>query len=710
VPETFAPTGETARIAGLNALKTPTLEQVEDRRFQLWVLTLGLLALLAGTLVLFTVLKTVQPPNWIDLRTAQAGLLALIALFCAYAVEKEFELRRLAERLVAEKVLTASLTNRVLKLAALQEASRAMNQILDLDEVLRTILGCAIDLLQARDGSIMMVHGERELRTVCTIGDSAAYGARERFGQGVAGKVAASLEPCLIRGAVLRQKPSPPGAPEPPSSAMCTPLIHRGELLGVLNVNSRRGHDFTAHDLRSLSLFGEQAAAAVANANLYESQRLLASRRQYQALHDGLTNLPNRALFMDRLEHALGRSDRRDDRAAILFVDLDDFKRINDSLGHAAGDEALVAVSRRLRSSLRGEDTVARFGGDEFAILVEGPSPEAGARGTADRVHRDLSRPLDVCGRPVVLHASIGIAVQNAEDSSAAELMREAETALHAAKAEGAGRTRVFDGALHIDALTRLNVETELRGALERGELAVHYQPIFELRGRLLALEALIRWQHPERGMMSASQFVPIALRTRAFEAVDQWVLRSACSMAASFGSHGAAAAGLSVNVNVSPSRLLDPRLLDEVAEVLADTGLDPGRLTLEITESAVLRDLETVASRLTTLRSAGVRIALDDFGTGFSSLSHLHRLPIDTVKIDRVFVDGLVEDNSAAALVEGIVRLAEGLSLEVVAEGIETETQRDLLIELGCTRGQGWLLGKPIPPDELGDFLEKRG
>lgn len=694
-----------AGIVGLSSFETPTLEAVERRRLQLWFLSSTLLIATAVGFLLFAFRVELAPPPWLTGRVGQIGFLGLIILFCAYSIEKELQLRRLTELLVREQVLTAALTNRLREVSTLLEAGKAINLGLDLDDVLSTILGCAQELLDGRDASIMLTAGRRELRTVSTRGASSAMGARVGFGEGIAGRVALTREPLLIRGVVEHSRPWAEGT-APPDSAMSVPLVHRDNLLGVLNINAKESRIFTDHDLRALTLFGEQAAAAIANAQLYQAQRLMASQKLFQALHDPLTRLPNRALFLEQVTRALARQRRHDQRVAILLLDLNDFKRINDSLGHAAGDEVLIAFADRLRSSLRSTDTVARFSSDEFVVLVEDVHTQEEAVAAAERLLRLLDASFAVGDREVRLTGCVGIALEVPGETNQEELLRSADTALHAAKRKGKGLIVTFERAMHAQALKRLDLEGELRGALDRGELSIHYQPICRLRDlHPVALEALVRWQHPERGLLPAAAFVPFAEHAGILGEIDRWVLREACRTAARLPDlwNGG---DLQINVNLSPSRLHDPSLADQVERTLGETGLTPSRLTLEITEGSVLDDADVAEVELHRLKALGVHLALDDFGTGYSSLSYVRRFPVDTVKIDRVFVDGLSRDQGTTALVEAIVKLGNGLSLEVVAEGIERYTQVEDLLALDCRLGQGWLLSKPLDREALIEFL----
>ncbi len=524
-------TERAARIAGLRSFETPTLEAVEHRRLQLWLLTLSLLFAAVVALVTVTFWHDVSPPAWVPPIVLQGGLLATVILFCAYAIEKELQLRRLTKLLIDERVLTAALTNRLREVSTLLEAAKAMNLVLDLEEVLRTILECANELLDTHDGSIMLVHGDGELRTVSASGSSGARGARLKFGEGVAGQVAQTREPVLVTGVLEPEKwPAGSGAAQPPTSSMSVPLVYRDVLLGVLNVNAAPGSAYTRHQLRALSLFGEQAAAAIANARLYEEQRLLASQNVYQALHDLLTNLPNRALFLDRVNHALSRRRLPGQLVAILFLDLDDFKLINDSLGHAAGDEVLIGFADRLRTCVRSGDAMARFGGDEFAVLIEDVTSAEDAAATAERILALFAEPFSVGERRMWLRASIGIAVEGLGASSAEALLRNADTAKNVAKTQGKGRIVTFEETMHADALQRLEFEGELQHALEHGQLAVHYQPMFSLaHGRAIGVEALVRWEHPARGLLPASAFLPLAEQAGLMVQIDRWVLRHAC-------------------------------------------------------------------------------------------------------------------------------------------------------------------------------------
>jgi len=695
-------------VAGLSSFDVPSLESVERRRLQLWTLALGLLVVVATAFAAVVALHGAILPDWLPLRVVQAALLGLVALFALYALEKEKQLRHLAHLLTEERILTASLTERLSEVNALLEAGRAINLDLELRDVLTRIANAALELLGGRDASVMLVHGEAELRTVATAGHSAAYGARVRFGQGIAGRAAASREPFLVQGAVDRPAPAAEIAdllPPAPESAMSVPLVHRGDLLGVINVNARPPRLFTEHDLRALAVFGAQASAAVANARLLEEQRLAASRTLFQALHDGLTGLPNRACFLDRLEQALRRRAPEDASVAVMLLDLDDFKRVNDSLGHEAGDRVLAAFADGARRRLREGDTVARFGGDEFAALVEAiPAPEQAVE-AARRLLGALEEPVAVGEHRLRLRASVGIALGAVGALPARELMRRADVALTAAKQRGKGAIEVFRPELQSGAIDRVALESELVHARERGEFEVFYQPIVQLAdGRVVGVEALLRWRHRQRGLLPAAAFVPTAEQMGMLAELDLWLAREACRAALAWPGNGSAAPG--VFLNLAPERLRLPDLPRLVGGVLAETGLPPARLTLEIVESARLEEIPEAAERLAELKALGVRLALDDFGSGYATLGLLQRFAVDLVKIDRVFVEGLTHEGGERTLVRAILRLADALGLDVVAEGVEREEQKAALLELGCDVAQGYLLGEPMPASELATRL----
>jgi diguanylate cyclase (GGDEF)-like protein/PAS domain S-box-containing protein len=424
----------------------------------------------------------------------------------------------------------------------------------------------------------------------------------------------------------------------------------------------------------------------------------------HHALHDVLTGLPNRSLLIDRLNIALRRTARSGGSVGVLFLDLDGFKVVNDSLGHATGDRLLDAVARRLEGCLRPSDTVARMGGDEFTVLLEDLRDAAEARAVAERVHEALREPFVLDGRPVFTTASVGIAV-GAGGATPESLLRDADTAMYRAKSQGRARCEVFDPTMHTTALARLQLETDLRGAVERDEFELAYQPLVSLAdGRIAGFEALARWRHPERGLLQPSEFIGVAEETGLIVPLGRWVLREACRQMQEWNARYGVA--LSVNVNLSPRQVGDGAVAREVAAALRDTGLPAGLLKLEITESLLMGDAGPVATTLDDLKALGVELCIDDFGTGYSSLSYLHRFPIDTIKIDRSFVSRLSADGGSDQIVRTILVLAHTLNMRAVAEGVETPEQAERLKAMGCEFAQGYRFSRPLVGDDAGAMI----
>lgn len=430
----------------------------------------------------------------------------------------------------------------------------------------------------------------------------------------------------------------------------------------------------------------------------------LEDQLRHQAFHDAMTGLPNRALFMDRLERAVARSQRSDQEIAVLFLDLDDFKGINDRLGHAAGDSVLVAVADRVRGSLRAADTTARMGGDEIAILLE-DSSAAGAEETAQRIHDVLREPIALDTNEVVVTVSIGIATCRRGEQTADELLRNADVAMYGAKTRGRSRSVAFDPTLHDAAISRVQLKAELRLAIQRRDLRLEYQPIVRLSdGELRGVEALVRWEHPARGAIGPTEFIPLAEEGDMIIDLGHWVLSEACRQARAW--QKVSGRPVPVSVNLSPRQIDKPGFVDDVRQILAQTGLTADALTLEITESVLMGDTETAIATLLALKQLGVKLAIDDFGTGYSSLSYLQRLPVDSLKIDRSFVATLNTGGADAALVRTIIALGGALGLDTVAEGIEEAAQLQALISLGVGFGQGFYFSRPLSVAAMSDLL----
>ena len=438
-------------------------------------------------------------------------------------------------------------------------------------------------------------------------------------------------------------------------------------------------------------------------------RKRLEEQLAHQALHDSLTNLANQSLFRDRVEHALARRERSGDSVAVLFIDLDNFKAVNDTLGHAAGDRLLMGVSERIEGCLRAADTAARLGGDEFAILLEYGS-EQDVIHLAERLLGALESTFTLGGADVPVGASIGVAFATAQVMTCDQLLRNADLAMYTAKRRGRGRYEVFETAMHATAVERLRVETELRHALDRGELTVHYQPIVELTtGRIQGVEALARWNHPTRGLLGADCFIPLAEETGLIEDIGGLVLSRACAQLRLWQAAEPDNADLLMSVNLSARQLLEPNLATRVADVIVANELQPASLILEITEGAMVHDTAAAITNLNQLKALGVRLAIDDFGTGYSSLAYLKDFPIDILKIDKSFIDGIDGDPEDAALPHAIIRLAQTLKLTLIAEGVERETQRDRLSELDCGLAQGYYFGRPISAEATTALLRDR-
>lgn len=431
----------------------------------------------------------------------------------------------------------------------------------------------------------------------------------------------------------------------------------------------------------------------------------------HDAFHDGLTGLPNRALFMDHLKHAVELAKRNDEHSfTVLFLDLDRFKVINDSLGHLVGDQLLVRIARRLETCVRSIDTVARLGGDEFTVLLEDLKSPAEAMEIVERIQRELSMPFKLGLQEVFTTASIGVAPSTSGYDRAEDILRDADTAMYRAKLLGKARHEIFNKGMHAHAMNLLHIETDLRRVIERNELRLHYQPIVSLATeKIIGFEALVRWQHSERGLVSPEDFIPIAEETGLIIPIGQWVLVEACRQMRAWHQEFPSESPLFISVNLSAKQFTQPNLLEQIKEALRVTGLDPHSLKLEITESVVMEKMEAVTETLRQLKALGVELSIDDFGTGYSSLSYLHRLPIDTLKIDRSFVSQMSQKGENREIVRTIITLAQSLGLKVVAEGIETSEQMAQLRRLKCEGGQGFLFSRPVEAQAASELLARR-
>ena len=455
---------------------------------------------------------------------------------------------------------------------------------------------------------------------------------------------------------------------------------------------------------------GDKSVGRVWSFRDVTERRQAEEKLAHTALHDPLTNLPNRVLFMDRLHHAMVRAKRHTDRKfAVLFLDLDRFKVVNDSLGHKIGDLLLVECTQRMVKCLRGEDTVARLGGDEFVILLEDVQDPMDATRVADRIQHDLALPFDLEDRKVFISVSIGVVLNMSQYEKADDILRDADIAMYRAKGQGRGRYEMFDSTMLAHVMTHLELEFDLRKALEQNEFIVHYQPIIKLgTGRIVGFEALVRWKHPTRGLVSPAEFIPLAEETGLIVPLGHWVLAEACRQIGEWHAEFPVDPPLTISVNLSVRQCAQTDFVQKVADILQKTGVDASHLKLELTESMIVEDSQSTSTMLSELRALGVQVQIDDFGTGYSSLGYLQRFPIDTLKIDRTFINRIGKNGEGSEIVRTILALAHDLHMKVVAEGIETEEQLTKLKAMNCEYGQGYLFNKPIDSQMAGALLAK--
>ena len=484
------------------------------------------------------------------------------------------------------------------------------------------------------------------------------------------------------------------------AACVIAPLLTQRGCLGTLRIGFRGRVKLGERELQVLTTFANHVGSALHNTHLIEELRA-------RALQDPLTGLPNRTLLLDRLAHALRHLRRRPGGVAVLFCDVDRFKVVNDSLGHQAGDELLMAVARRIEGSLRAGDTATRFGGDEFVVVCEDVRDEAQATEVAERLSASLAEPFLLRGDDIYLTASIGVAVSENPESDPMALVRDADAAMYEAKGQGRARCAVFDKPMRERAVARLETENDLRRAIERGELTVHYQPNVKIQGlQTIGAEALVRWERPGRGLVTPSEFIALAEETGLIVPLGRWVLQEACRQVAEWTADGLIDETFSISVNLSPHQLGAPGVLDHVDDALCSSGIRPHQLCIEVTESALVDDSRGATETIRRIHGLGVRIAIDDFGTGYSALSYLHLLPVEVLKIDRSFVGRLGPDPRDRAIITGLIDLAHGLGLTVVAEGVETAEQLGDLTAMSCDIAQGYYFARPQRPEAMRALL----
>jgi diguanylate cyclase (GGDEF)-like protein len=632
----------------------------------------------------------------VELEGEEPGQLLVARAGCeSFTLEERDLLRGMARVLV----MTLRMLARQQLLERLSTLQRMIVRRVDSREVLQAVVAGAAELIGDDMVSLRLLdpHDPGTAVLVASVGFDPVLRAqveRTRVGEQGLGGHAIAEDRLIVFGAQSPTVRPIPALKDPEvRAAMAAPVREEGRVVGSLVVSSRRlGRHYGAEEQKVLLAFAEHASLALTDAKMVREAL-------HHAFHDPLTDLPNRALFIDRLELGLRRTQRLDCRPAVLFLDVDRFKLVNDSLGHAAGDELLREVAARLVASVRTGDTTARFGGDEFAVLLEDVEGREVAEQVAIRILDALRAPLSIAGRDIFLTASIGIAMAAA---CADDMIRDADLAMYHAKAEGKGRYATFEPAMHAAVVERSELEVELQGVIDRNELVLHYQPIIALDSQeIIGVEALVRWRHPTRGLVFPDTFIRLAEETQLMPHLSRWILAEACREVAGWRS----LRPLRLAVNLSAVELQSPDVLaGDVAAALAQSGLPPDALVLEITETALMRDVTDTISCLRELKELGVLLAVDDFGTGYSSLDYLRRFPIDILKIDKAFVDDLVDGDSTLA--QAIIDLGASFNLEVVAEGIEHDSQRLRLLALGCRLGQGYHFSRPIPSHELSALL----
>ena len=650
------------------------LRQVERREWWLWGSAVAVTLVLTFGILSLSFPGPHQPTDNIDslnLKEWIRGLAALVLLFDIYTMYQQRQLQRIRRQLVEREQLFQLITENAADMIAVIDRN---GQRLYNSPAYQKILG----------------YGPEELATTSSM-DQIHPDDRERV------REASAKANSTGRGERLEYR-----------------IRHKD--------GSWRFLESTASAIQSPE--GETSGLVVVNRDITQRKRA-EERLAHQSLHDTLTDLPNRALFLDRLQRIVTVSRRHSDfKFAVLFIDIDEFKVFNDSLGHAAGDSLLMQVAGRLTAGLRGSDTIsrpslgddaelfegqstlARPGGDEFTVLIEELHDPSDAIRVAERIQKRLAMPFDSNGQEIVISVSIGIAFSNHGGMEAQDILRDAEIAMYRAKSGGKARCEVFDQAMHAGAIKRLQLETDLRKAVELNQFRVYYQPIVSLRsGQIVGFETLSRWQRPE-GLVMPGDFIAVADETGIILPINRQLLYDACRQLLSWQALFPSNPPLTINVNITPKQFAEPDLASQIGKTLKETGLDPRCLNLEITETIAMGDADRSAVVMNELKALGVRLDIDDFGTGYSSLSRLQGFPVDTLKIDRSFISRMDTDLETGEIVRIIVRLAHGLRLKVVAEGVEIQAQADLLKDIGCELAQGYLYSRPVPAVTIEQLL----
>ena len=645
----------------------------------------------------------------ISLLRAMARVLAL-SLQMLRMLDAERRVRERSERQAAENAaLLTTLQERQRLLEQLSSIERAISRRAPLQQILDTVTAGAKDLLGDEVVGLRLIDADDPTMMMMVSCDGLPDTLAKPLwrvpitGWGISGRAISRNELVVFDDYPAESDAVPEMVETGVRAAMAAPVHDNGRVAGSLLVASRRpDRVYSAADREILLAFAEHVSLAVTDAKTLEAM--------HQAFHDSLTGLASRSLFMDRVEHALALAAREQASVAVLFIDLDRFKMVNDTLGHEAGDLLLVEVGVRLRACLRTGDTAARLGGDEFAVLLQDGATTAAAAAVAERIIGAIGAAYVINGKEAFVDASIGIAVSTPSDSDPTDLMRNADVAMYRAKRDGTGQHVTFEPGMHAALVERVELEADLRRAVDRGEFTVHYQPVVALTdGRICGFEALVRWEHPERGLVSPMEFIPLAEETGLILPIGRWVLLEACQQVSRWQTGRTSSDGLTLSVNLSARQVQQPGLPVDVADALAESGLRPESLVLEITESMLLYDQKGTAARLDELKRLGVRLAIDDFGTGYSSLSYLRRYPIDVLKIDKSFIDGVSAGTEAAEFARAIVKLGQSLHLDVVAEGVEVVEQLTELRDVGCEFGQGYLFAPPLRREDIERLLAEQ-
>jgi diguanylate cyclase (GGDEF)-like protein len=603
----------------------------------------------------------------------------------------------------------AELNRRACQQAAVAELSQQALSGLDLIKLMDAASATIAQTLSMNFVNVLeSLPGQSTLRLCAGTGWKEGYVGRARIDavpNSITSNTLASNQPVVVEDICTQDFSTPdPLLNDHNIVSSMTVIIpgQEGPPFGILGIYTNKRWRFSDNDRHFMQSVANVLAQAIARKRL--EQRLL-----HDSLHDGLSGLPNRILFMDRLEHTIQRTQRYSDyRFAVLFLDLDRFKVINDSLGHLIGDQLLIETGARLLDCVRPEDTVARIGGDEFTILLDGIEDISETNDIAERIQHQLSAPFKLDGHEIFITVSIGIAPSTMGYESANDLLRDADTVMYHAKMLGKGRHELFNEHMRASAQARWQLENDLRQAIEKQELQLYYQPIVALgSNRLEGFEALLRWQHPCRGLISPTEFIPIAEETGLILPIGQWVLLEACKQMRAWQSEFDKSQPQTISVNLSGKQLSDPQLTTRIHKILKETELDARLLKLEITETVFMENFESTAATFSQLRALDVALSIDDFGTGYSSLSYLHHFPINILKIDRSFVSRMAECGESMAIIKTIVTLAKSLGMSVIAEGIESAQQKLLLQGLRCESGQGYFFSEPLDGNAAGALRE---